>query len=262
MITLYDYETRLAGKTISPWAMKVRLALNYKSLPHKTIWFGPFNIEERAKSLGLPLNSSEKNPDGTLGRYKIPILHDPSTSQTIVDSARILQYLDTAYPDTPRIVNPETKILAIGFEDRLMKDIVIHVYPMVGGRVARFMEPEDEVIYKTRIGAMLRLNVDELLSSPSLVDQRWKHAEQGLSALASHFTSAELVYGPEAEGVKGGFLAGSKPGLADFSLAAMLIWMKRGLGEDDERWKEVEGWNDGRWAKYLDAFKPYTEIHE
>ncbi|KAJ3508921.1 hypothetical protein NMY22_g16462 [Coprinellus aureogranulatus] len=152
--------------------------------------------------------------------------------------------------------------MAIGFEDRLMKDIVIHVYPMVGGRVARFMEPEDKVIYENRIGAMLGLNLEQLLADAALVDQRWKQAEQGLSALASHFTSAELVYGEDAEGVKGGFLAGSKPGLADFSLAAMLIWMKRGLGEEDERWKEVERWNEGRWAEYLDAFKLYTEVHD
>ena len=54
----------------------------------------------------------------------------------------------------------------------------------------------------------------------------------------------------------------SKPGLADFSLAGFLIWMKRGLGETNEQWKQVESWNGGRWAKYLDAMRPYSEIHE
>ena len=76
------------------------------------------------------------------------------------------------------------------------------------------------------------------------------------------FRMAELKFGAESEGIKGAFLGGSKPGLADFSLAGFLIWMKRGLGETDEQWKKVEGWNGGRWDQYLDAMKPYSEIHE
>ncbi|TEB09637.1 hypothetical protein FA13DRAFT_1749254 [Coprinellus micaceus] len=275
MITLYDYETSMPGKTISPWVMKVRLALNYKGLPHKTVWFGPFDMEEHAKPLGLPANQTEIADDGTVGRYTVPVLHDSSTGEAISDSTRIIEYLDEAYPDTPRIIHPETKTLAVAYEHTrfteicktAVKNVVLHIYATITPRVGSFMSsrvmsPEDELKYREMVKKNAGVDHTELVANKEVVEGMWEKAEEGLTLLDGYFRMAKLKFGPESEGVKGGFLEGSKPGLADFSLGGFLIWMKRGLGETDEQWKRIESWNDGRWAKYLDAMKPYSEIDE
>jgi glutathione S-transferase len=219
-------------------------------------------MEEHAKPLGLPANQTEIADDGTVGRYTVPVLHDSSTGKAISDSTRIIEYLHEAYPDTPRIIHPETKTLAVAYEHTVLKNVVLHIYATITPRVGSFMSPEDEIKYREMVNKNAGVDHTELVANKEVVEGMWKKAEEGLTLLDGYFRMAKLKFGPESEGVKGGFLEGSKPALADFSLGGFLIWMKHGLGETDEQWKRIESWNDGRWAKYLDAMKPYSEIHE
>ena len=59
--------------------------------------------------------------------------------------------------------------------------------------------------------------------------------------------------------VKGGgrFVLGDEPSWADFLVGSYLVWFKRVLGEDSQRWKDVEAWHGGRWKERLENLKEY-----
>jgi hypothetical protein len=52
---------------------------------------------------------------------------------------------------------------------------------------------------------------------------------------------------------------GDKITFADFVTGAFLLWVKITLGEGSERWEHITGWNDGRWIRFLDGLKEYTQ---
>ena len=61
------------------------------------------------------------------------------------------------------------------------------------------------------------------------------------------------------EGNEGDFVMGSEPCFADTAICAFLQFTRTTLGEESEEWKDVASWNDGRWGKYLEIFKPYEK---
>ena len=62
------------------------------------------------------------------------------------------------------------------------------------------------------------------------------------------------------EAGKGLFVMGEEISLADVCVASYLMWMKRIFGEESEEWKEMMGWNTGRWARLVDQFKKFEMV--
>lgn len=53
------------------------------------------------------------------------------------------------------------------------------------------------------------------------------------------------------------FFAGQEATFADVVIAARLIWIRQIWGEDSAEWKNVLTWHGGRWAKLMEAMKPF-----
>jgi glutathione S-transferase len=47
--------------------------------------------------------------------YSLPVIQDPKTGKVISDSARIADYLDSTYPDTPKVIPAGTHALQKAF---------------------------------------------------------------------------------------------------------------------------------------------------
>ncbi|KAG7441200.1 uncharacterized protein BT62DRAFT_997376 [Guyanagaster necrorhizus] len=62
------------------------------------------------------------------------------------------------------------------------------------------------------------------------------------------------------EGSEGDFDMGNEPCFADAAICAFLWFTRRMVGEDSEEWKDDVSWNDGRWGRYLESFKPYEKL--
>lgn len=129
-IALFDIPSKTPGIAWSPntWKIRFRLchcvlvlyslfpsryALNFKGLPYKTVWVEYPDIADLCKSIGAePTDIREE--DGS-PYYSLPVIQDPNTATVLSESALIAEYLDSTYPDTPRLIPSGTHALQTGF---------------------------------------------------------------------------------------------------------------------------------------------------
>ncbi|KAI0026666.1 hypothetical protein K488DRAFT_65398, partial [Vararia minispora EC-137] len=88
-----------------------RLALSVKGILHKTFWVDWPDIAAEAIKVGAPPTGER---DGK-PRYTVPFIYDPTTRRAISDSQTIIAYLETQYPDTPRLFPQRTRALQAAF---------------------------------------------------------------------------------------------------------------------------------------------------
>ncbi|TEB33646.1 hypothetical protein FA13DRAFT_1754142 [Coprinellus micaceus] len=256
MITLYDLEFTLPGKTVSPFVMKTRLALNYKKLPHRTVWIKDHELQARAAELGLPINDIS---DGA-PRYKVPIIHDSSTGVSVSDSARIIAYLDKTYPDTPTLIPAGTEAAAVALDAAVLTNIIGSVFPAIAPRIGSLMDEKSLGVFRARVVGIIGMKYEEFFERPEFERGIWEKAAVGFSVADRIFEKARLVKG-DASADEGPFLTGKDITYADISVGGALIWARRVLGDHEEPWEVLKGWNGGRWLKLYEALQPYAVIH-
>ncbi|KAF6744976.1 hypothetical protein DFP72DRAFT_1018271 [Ephemerocybe angulata] len=250
-LTFYDFEQGVPGKTVSPWAAKVRIVLNYKGLKHRTVFFRYLEIEKRSIELGIPANEFELKADGS-PKWTIPSLQDPTTNESLSDSLRIIDYLDRTYPETPQMLTPETVVAALAFE------------AAVGVKIAESALGDGEKItFRKFIEGFLGMTLEEWKSDPKNGEEAMKALKEGFDTFEGLiFKKADLV--AEARGLKqqGPFIGGEKLTYVDAALGAVFHWMENLFGEDSAEWKQVTEWSNGRWGRYYKNIKPYTVVHD
>ncbi len=62
------------------------------------------------------------------------------------------------------------------------------------------------------------------------------------------------------EGSEGDFVMGKEPCFADTVISAFLWSIRSTVGRESVEWKDIATWNDGRWGKHPDNFKPYEIV--
>ncbi|KAJ3509613.1 hypothetical protein NMY22_g16235 [Coprinellus aureogranulatus] len=257
MITIYDTEFNvLPGRTISPFVAKVRIALKYKNIPHKTVWLEFSRFAPQAAELGLPLNDTD-NDDPP--RYKVPIIHDSETGQTVCDSTRIILYLERTYPNTPRIIPPGAEALAVAFDTLVRQHVSGVIVPSVSARLALLLDDSE----RRRISfvqiieaAFLKMPLDEFIANPEHERAVWEKAESQFDVVNKLLEKAKLVTNGSEVGI---FMGGNTLTYADLCLGAVLYWARTALGtEGEEHWQRLAGWNEGRWVRLHEALKVYT----
>ncbi|GAW07249.1 AChain Crystal Structure Of Glutathione Transferase Gstfua3 From Phanerochaete Chrysosporium [Lentinula edodes] len=112
-IVFYDIPFAESNICWSPNTWKTRYSLNYKGLSYRTEWIEYPDIEALCIKIGAA--PTDVKADGITPDYTLPVIYDPSTDKTISDSFAIALYLDTAYPDTPKLFPPGTQALQEAF---------------------------------------------------------------------------------------------------------------------------------------------------
>ncbi|KAF6745017.1 hypothetical protein DFP72DRAFT_1051592 [Ephemerocybe angulata] len=262
-LTLYDFEHGLPGRTMSPWVAKVRIALNYKGLKHRTHFFRFLGIEKGSIELGIPANEFERKADGS-PKWTIPSLQDPTTKASLSDSLRIIDYLDRTYPETPQMLTPETVAAALAFEAAIREHITKHASKAVGVKAAEAALGDGaKNAFRKFIEGFLGMTLEEWKSDPKNGEEAMKALKEGFDTFEGLiFKKADLV--AEARGLKqqGPFIGGEKLTYVDAALGAVFHWMENLFGEDSAEWKQVTEWNNGRWGRLYKNIKPYTVVHE
>ncbi|KAF6754142.1 hypothetical protein DFP72DRAFT_990594 [Ephemerocybe angulata] len=262
-LTLCDFEHGVPGRTVSPWAAKVRIVLNYKGLKHRTVFFRYLEIEKRSIELGIPANEFELKADGS-PKWTIPSLQDPTTKESLSDSLRIIDYLDRKYPETAQMLTPETVVAALAFEAVVKANLSKHIFGAVGVKAAETVLGDGErIAFRGFVEGSLGMTLEEWKSDPKNGEEAMKALKEGFDTLEGLvFKKADLV--AEARGLErqGPFIGGEKLTYLDAALGGVFSWMESVFGEDSAEWKQVTEWNNGRWGRLYKNIKPYTVVHD
>ncbi|KAK1223086.1 hypothetical protein PQX77_014047 [Marasmius sp. AFHP31] len=238
MITLYDVGPTSFGKEMgtSPFARALRFALNYKKIPYTVTEISLLDIESTAKSIGVaPTPSFLAN--GAV-RYTVPFIHSPSSSNpnpiSLSDSFTIAEYLDTTYPDTPRVIPPGTRMLQKTFSDTFTSIYAPMVPLIMPTTVEKFMSPKvQERLRAVKGDGAVRCGLSE--EERELI---WEAVVGGMKGLAEG-------YPREGHSSSAFVMGGTNPTWADM-LATGLLWWVREVFGDTKGWRDIAALGDGR----------------
>lgn len=276
-IILYDIPSQLPGKW-KPWSpntWNTRYALNFTGLPYKTEWVEYPDIKPHCDKIGA--SYSEIKPSGE-PYYSLPIIHDPNTNQTIVDSFKIALYLERQYPDTPKLFPvPNSESLIFGFDIGLGRILAGPFYPTLVAGVCNILNEKSAVYFRETREKRYTPKTLEEVSYGSGKDseeykQLWDNVEKGLNEM-----SDRLDLSVSEGGKLGPYVMGETLSYADFMIAAVFMWARRawagpqivkdGVLEEEkvdadrsEEWDRVCAMNGGRWKRYAELFAKYETV--
>lgn len=220
----------------------IRYALNYKGLHYRTAWVEYPDIAELCKKIGAP--PTEKKSDGT-DHYTLPVIYDPSTEAVVADSAVIAKYLDTTYPDTPRLFPEGTGAFQSLFPHVLRPTVAGHIRFILVARIWEVLNPPSQEYFRRTREAAFGKKLEELKGD-------WGALEEGLgrikSCLDANGKGKDLLF------------MGDRITFADIQLASTLLWVRRIAGEESEDWKKITTMHDGRWAQFMAQFSKYEHV--
>lgn len=234
-----------------------RYSLNIKNLPFKTKWVEYPDIESTIKSLGG--RPTGKKPDGS-DLYTLPVIYDPNTSTLTVDSFDIALYLDKAYPSVgPQLMSSgaagaqpgDLAALNSAFT-KAVQDATMAKFPLCIPLTGHKLNPPSNAYWWPTRQASFGMPMSDYYPKPEKLPGQWAELENGFSVVAKWY-----VGGGEQLFVMGG----DTPSWGDVVIASWLYWIRWIYGPESAEWKGVEGWDNGRWKKLLDAMKKYNTIH-
>jgi glutathione S-transferase len=260
MITFYDLAAKDPIKTASPntWKTRydtaalgtvtipnimltlIRFVLNYKKLPYKTVYLEFPDIEPEFKKLGIPPSGAPGHPP-----YTCPSIIDHSNNTPMTDSYAIAEYLDAAYPDTPKVFPPGTEALQAAFYTQFIP-IIYPVIPLLLPNVPSTLNPvskEHFIRARSQIpgNLLIELKGEERVKA-------WKQVQAAFDTLHGWLNKSS-----------GPYFMGDTVTFTDFVVGGWLYGMVLVLGENSEEWKDIMTWNDGRWAAFKKSLEPYAD---
>ncbi|KAJ7082522.1 hypothetical protein C8R43DRAFT_337479 [Mycena crocata] len=243
IITLYDIASTVPGQAWSPNTAKARYSLNFKGVPHKTVFLEYLEIEPLCKEIGAePTNETSPH-------YTLPAIYDPSTDRAISGSIEIARYLDTAYPELPRLLPTGTTALHYAFTD---------VYEATLDPFYTYALPATLPILNQASQPYFRRTREQLFGGQRLEDVTptgekhvvmWKKVREGLDKVDGWISK-------NGAGTK--YFMGDTICYADITVAGFLRWARVVL--EKEKWEEICGWNNGRWGNLMSDLEKYNVV--
>ncbi|KAL2258815.1 hypothetical protein VTK26DRAFT_7731 [Humicola hyalothermophila] len=257
----------------NPW--KTRIALNFKSRPHTTVWVPHPDVAKVRRGLGLP--ACRKFADGT-DFYTLPIISDPSTGALVGDSFDIAVYLQQTYPESGAgdLFPPELGPRLDGYAYDA-PHIAVPLSDWQGkpsASFARFNAHVDAAFTVHTPLCMREFPLDPATAEASKAEfarragaPSWeamqvegearegvkKSLKEALEGLAKVYTREK-----EGEGKEGPFLLGDRASYADLCVGGWLRMYKATLPK--EEWEEIRGWCDGLFGRLHDALEVWAEV--
>ncbi|PBK90276.1 hypothetical protein ARMGADRAFT_1064757 [Armillaria gallica] len=244
MITLYDIPFKEVDSpgTVTTW--RARYCLNLKNLPYQTVYVEGPDIETVAKEIGAA--PTGLRPDEVSPKYTVPIIQDHSTGAVVSNSPEIAAYLDMTYPSSgPVLIPAGTMVLQLAFTDAIGEAIEYLMKPL--------FYPDFVMKRNDRTAAYMRERLSGICSLEALEggerEKMWKTTKENLGRMNKWF-----------EGSEGDFVMGKEPCFADTVISAFLWLIRNTVGRESAEWKDITTWNDGRWGKHMERFKPYENV--
>ncbi|OAP54760.1 hypothetical protein AYL99_11208 [Fonsecaea erecta] len=204
-IILYDLACT-KNVCFSPVVWRIRLMLNYKHIPYRTVFLEFPDIEPTLKGLGLTPSIS---PSGAPNKYTVPAIHHVPTNTYMMDSAPISRFLESTYPDPPV---PLTSELGREIETKARAVSGAVLRASITPREIRILSPRAQEFFRRPREAVLGHPLEDLLDQEK-EDASWDAASDGMRAVG------ELIQTNKAAGP---FVLGARPSYTDFFIAGAL----------------------------------------
>ncbi|KAI9685242.1 MAG: hypothetical protein M1822_004615 [Bathelium mastoideum] len=202
-IVLYDLACT-KNICFSPAVWRVRLMLNYKHIPYKTIFLEFPDIEPTLKGFGLAPSQSASG-----SKYTVPAIQHVPTNTYMMDSVPIAQFLESTYPDPPV---PLTSELGREIEAKARGTVGTAFRVSVMPREIDILSPRAQEYFRRTREALLGHRLEDLLA-PGKEEQAWSAVDDDMRAVG------ELLRTRKADGP---FVLGAKPSGTDFFIAGSL----------------------------------------
>ncbi|KAJ6520476.1 hypothetical protein C8R45DRAFT_61681 [Mycena sanguinolenta] len=243
LITLYDIASTHPEQAWSPNTAKARYALNFKGIPHKTVFIEYPEIEPLCKKLGAKPTSQTSLP------YTLPVIYDPSTDTVVSDSIEIARYLDATYPDTPRLIPEGTAAFHYAFTEAFEATLPPFLVYALPASLPFLNSASQDYFRRTREELFGGRRLEDVTPTGHEHAVMWKKVEDAFGRIdgwirkngaeSKHFMGDTLCY-------------------ADISVAGYLRWGKMVLGKD--KWESILTWQGGRWASLMKELERYNVV--
>jgi len=190
------------------------------------------------------------------------VIHDisPNTGPEgtfVSDSLKIIDYLNTAYPESVPLVDTD------GVLAKLVSSGVLaatsQLWRLTAPRLAQSIKGEEsKQVYGGNVEKKLGRSIDALLTDREVHDEAWKAGLEMYRAVKKYFDECRGARGLGEDG--GPWLLGKEPQLVDVFTGGSLMWFKNIMGEDSEEWQEVTELDGGFWGKYAKTIEAYAAI--
>ncbi|KAH8107297.1 hypothetical protein DFH11DRAFT_933583 [Phellopilus nigrolimitatus] len=245
-ITLYDTPSSQSnGWAPSMW--RIRLILNYKRLPYRTLWVEFPDLDRTMRSIGAPATS--KRSDGR-PVYTLPVIVDPIRSPrhpvVLSNPSVISEYLEINYPARPLF--PEgSKALQTLFVHYLHEVFSRPLLPIMIPLSAQKL-PERSQAHFFAPG---QKPTEPYPPGPQR-EQAWLAVRENFDFLASVLDKNS---GDDGDGV---LVSGRDLTYADLALCAIILWIEKVSPQDG--WPRVKSWNGGRWTRLMERCREYMDV--
>ncbi|KZV91656.1 hypothetical protein EXIGLDRAFT_92404 [Exidia glandulosa HHB12029] len=164
-----------------------------------------------------------------------------------------MEYLDSAYPDTPRVFSSDsaTKAQQLAFEKWFVGEVFVPVVRLLFPGVPAILDDPGAQYFRLTREKWFGSPLNEW--TPVGSDERaevWKTIKSGLEKLGAAYKKRE-----NSASV---WLIGDHPTYGDFVVLSFLIFVKRTIRENE--WEELLGWHAAFWRKLWDASLPYQHV--
>ncbi|KAH7370151.1 hypothetical protein BKA65DRAFT_487763 [Rhexocercosporidium sp. MPI-PUGE-AT-0058] len=204
-IVLYDLAST-KNVCFSPVVWRIRMLLNYKQIPYKTLFLEFQDIEPTFKELGV---APPESASGGNIKYTVPVIYHVPTKTYLMDSIPISKFLEKIYPD-PSI--PLTSELGREIESKARSAVGITFSASLMPRELGILSPAAQEYFRRTREASLGFPLENLLDADR-EQKAWDAATDSIRAVD------ELIMTNKAEGP---FVLGAEPSYTDFFIAGSL----------------------------------------
>ncbi|KAG6826210.1 hypothetical protein H0H92_000705 [Tricholoma furcatifolium] len=223
--------------------MPFRYALDYKGLTYETVWIEYPDIAPLCKEKGI--SPTVITPNGP--HYTLPAIYDPNTSTSLAESAAIAEYLDKAYPNTPKLFPSGSHALQYAFIEAL-SDKLKSLWAFSLPASHAILNPISQEYFRTTREKSFGKTLEDVIPKGDEAKVEWAKVKAAFDAVNDWLEKGKS---------NGPYFLGKEPAFVDFVLAAYLLYLKKIWGGNSGQWRDISSWNDGRWAKLLDDFAKY-----
>ncbi|CAH0024862.1 unnamed protein product [Clonostachys rhizophaga] len=205
-IVLYDLACT-KNVCFSPVVWRIRLMLNYKRIPYRTIFLEFPDIEPTLKELGIACHDSGS---GSKHKYTVPAIYHVSTDTYIMDSPAISKFLESTYPSPPvQLTSGLGREIELKARTTLAPAFAASVMP----REINILSPRSKEYFRRTREAFIGRRLEDLCADSEKEEQAWDAIADDMRAVG------ELMLTNKAEGP---FVLGAHPSYTDFFITGSL----------------------------------------